>query len=156
MSHPDRRICRSRQIKRMKSLQSMLCNVKKVGFGKAPSSHVLHVLSCVWHSKARVVIWHGVAHVEIVFLVGQLETNKKSMDRNAGEPFYIANFPRSFRIIVFSFSDNCTGVNHRDGSCFCFCRHTCSAYPSPQLVQVCKAEAHVLGNQRDRIVSRVL
>ena len=122
---------------------------RKVGVGKAASQHVLHVLSCVGHSKARVAIWHGVEHVEVVLLVGQPEINKNRTYPGAGQPFYMAYFPRCSQMMVFSFSDNCTGVHHHDGSCFFFCRHTCSAHPSPQLAQLCKAEAHVLGNQHD-------
>ena len=68
---------------------------RKIGLGKAASQHVLHVLSFVGHSKARVVIWHGVEHVEVVLLVGQLGMNKNCTEQDAGEPFHIADFPKS-------------------------------------------------------------
>ena len=66
---------------------------RNAGFGKPAIQYVLHVLSFVGHSKARVVICHGVEHVEVVLLSGQPELNKNCADQGVGEPFYIAEFP---------------------------------------------------------------
>ena len=68
---------------------------RKISFGTAAKQPVLHVLSVVGHSKARVVIWHGVEHVEVVLLVGQPGMNKNCTEQDAGEPFHIADFPKS-------------------------------------------------------------